>query len=171
MHNLDLVKTSFPELFPTYEGYDIKIKQIDAARYMMLHKYGVVYMDTDVTCLRGFNESTFRQPKTFYTAHHHESEKIESNRDQRVANAFLASPPRHPFWSAILQRLPQAKDLHVVCATGPCLLTNMIDQESQDTTIVEFLLKEMFSTSYYDGDGIALCSLNKTACRDLYPGY
>lgn len=145
--NLDLVKTSFPELLPTYEGYDIKIKRIDAARYMMLHKYGGVHMDMDVTCLRGFNESTFRQPNTSYTAQQHASKAAKPFRDQRVANAFMASSPRHPFLSAILQRLPETKDLKVLCATGPCFLTNTIDQEGQNTAIFEFLLKEMFSTS------------------------
>ena len=70
--NLDLVKMSFPELLPTYEGYDVNIKRIDAARYMMLYKYGGVYMDMDLACLRGFNESTFRKPNTFYAAQQHD---------------------------------------------------------------------------------------------------
>jgi Glycosyltransferase sugar-binding region containing DXD motif len=169
--NLELVKTSFPELLPTYAGYDANIKRIDAARYMMLYKYGGVYMDMDLACLRGFNESTFREPNAFYTAQQHDDWSSASNRQQRVANAFMASTPGHPFLSTILKRLPKTMDQHVVCATGPCLLTSTIDQEGQNDTIVEFSLKDMFSTSCYERAGIQLCTANTTACMDHYPGY
>jgi Glycosyltransferase sugar-binding region containing DXD motif len=169
--NLDLVKTYFPELLSLYEGYDIKIKRIDAARYMMLHKYGGVYMDMDITCLRSFNESTFGQPNTFYAAQQHAPEAIPPNQEQRVANAFMASPPRHPLLTKILERLPRVSNLHVVCATGPCLLTGMIDENVHNDTIQEFRLEEMFSTSFYDADGKELCAANRTACMARYPGY
>ncbi len=169
--NLDLVTTSYPELLPTYEGYDLKIKRIDAVRYMMLHKYGGVYMDMDLACLRGFNESTFSEPNTFYAAQQHEDWTRISNRQQRVANAFMASSPGHPFLSKILNKLPTTMEEIVVCAAGPCFLTNTIDGEGQNDTIAEFLLRDMFSTSCYERDGIEMCATNTTACMDRYPGY
>ncbi|KAI2505201.1 glycosyltransferase [Fragilaria crotonensis] len=170
--NLDLVRTSFPELLPTYEGYNLNIKRIDAARFMMLHKFGGVYMDLDLACIRSFNESTFQEPDTFYAAQQHSNWASISNRLQRVANAFMASPPRHPFLDKILQKLPTTMEEMVVCAAGPCFLTNAIDQEGQNETIVEYALKDMFSVSCHDDrTGLELCATNTTACKERYPGY
>ena len=167
--NLNLVKTFYPELLPLYEGYDVAIKRIDAVRYMMLHKYGGVYMDMDMTCLRSFNESTFREPNTFYAARQHRH--AETDQEQRVANAFMASTPRHPLLSKILNGLHRTKDLHVVMATGPGFLTRMIDDEGQNDTIVEFPIEAFFSVSYDEKAEINICAANRSACKDKYPGY
>ena len=167
--NLNLVNSSFPELLPLYEGYDVNIKRIDAVRYMMLHKYGGVYMDMDLACLRSFNESTFREPNTFYGARQFRAKSTHPH--QRVANAFMASTPGHPFLSRLLKGLNRTKDMHVLDATGPAFLTSMIDKEGQNDTIVEFSIEEIFSTEYDQKEDIILCTRNKSLCMDKYPGY
>ena len=49
--NRELIARDFPSFLPLYDGYDVKIKRIDAVRYFYLYKYGGVYMDLDVMCL------------------------------------------------------------------------------------------------------------------------
>ena len=186
-NNLDLVSTYYPELLSMYQGYDVHIKRVDAARYLMLHRYGGVYMDMDLTCLRGFNDSTFARENTFYAARQHPKGGDEA---QRVANAFMASTPGHPFLSKIIAALNGTKDLHVVMATGPAFLTSLIDGEKgerlveenddeiitvvvdqENGTIVEFTIEAMFSVPYYAKGEIEMCAANRTACLEKYYGY
>lgn len=184
--NLDLVSTYYPELLSMYQGYDVNIKRVDAARYMMLHKYGGVYMDMDLTCLRGFNESTFARENTFYAARQHPKGGDEA---QRVANAFMASTPGHPFLSKILAALNGTKDYHVIVATGPAFLTSLIDGEKgegmeendeekvtvvvdqENGSIVEFPIEAMFSVPFYATTEIEMCAANRTECSEKYHGY
>ena len=68
--NLHLVEEHYPQLLDLYLGYDIKIKRIDMVRFLYLHKFGGVYMDMDMTCLKLFGsvldqyygKSNLRQP-------------------------------------------------------------------------------------------------------------
>lgn len=120
--NLDLVKEKFPMLLPTYEGYDRNIKRVDAARYLILHQYGGVYMDLDMTCLRPFGEDTFSRNDTLYVA----DQFRKGGSWQMHANAFMASPPGHPVLAEVIRRLPGAADQGVLNATGPGMLTSAV---------------------------------------------
>ena len=44
------VAAEYPWLLPTYSRYPYPIQRCDAARYMLLYRYGGVYVDLDVMC-------------------------------------------------------------------------------------------------------------------------
>ena len=52
--NLQLVKESYPSLLETYIGYEYPIQRADSIRYMILHKFGGVYLDLDIGCLKRY---------------------------------------------------------------------------------------------------------------------
>ena len=50
--NRAFIAREFPKYLGLYDGYDTHIKRVDAVRYFLLYRYGGVYMDLDMTCLR-----------------------------------------------------------------------------------------------------------------------
>jgi mannosyltransferase OCH1-like enzyme len=55
--NLQLVEEHYPHMLELYNSYDWYIKRVDMARYLILHKFGGLYMDFDMTCLKPFNNT------------------------------------------------------------------------------------------------------------------
>jgi hypothetical protein len=43
----ELIATEFPELLPTYDGYEFPVQRADAGRYIILRHVGGVFMDLD----------------------------------------------------------------------------------------------------------------------------
>ena len=157
------------------------------ARYMILHSYGGVYFDLDMTCLRPFptNYLLF-QPHTFYAAQQYDSSKEDRRfRDlkQRCANAFMASSPHHPFLSTLLSKLPSESHRPTLYSTGPGLLTSILNSYDAkhpnitDTTmtiphtVMEFNKSTIFTFHYRQKKEIVPCISNLTACAERYPGY
>jgi mannosyltransferase OCH1-like enzyme len=51
-----LVADEYPELVSLFRRYPDQIQRVDAARYLILYKYGGVYADLDVVCRRSFED-------------------------------------------------------------------------------------------------------------------
>lgn len=47
---LNLIQTDFPWFLSTYRTYPKRVQRSDVSRYMILYKYGGVYLDADVSC-------------------------------------------------------------------------------------------------------------------------
>mmetsp|Transcript_5029 Transcript_5029/g.16141 ORF Transcript_5029/g.16141 Transcript_5029/m.16141 type:complete len:364 (-) Transcript_5029:173-1264(-) len=146
--NRRLVQTFFPSFLSTYDGYDSHIKRVDAARYFYLYLFGGVYIDLDVHCLRPFEAL----PLTNGVAAFGHLEKKDllfdrccrrdigscanatcvRRRSEAVPNAFMAAPPRHPLFAALILDLSSAKDVTYknrsspLAATGPIYLANRL---------------------------------------------
>ena len=126
--NLELIRTHYAWFLETYQSYDDNIKRVDAARYFILHRYGGVYIDLDFACLRPMgpliNEGlpTFGIQHNNFDAKNLRKLKFDSC-DQQIANAWMASPPKHPFIVKVITQLRTTAREHVVDATGPNFLT------------------------------------------------
>ena len=115
----ELIETHYAWFLPVYQGYDVNIKRIDAARYFILDHYGGLYADMDYEPLQNFWP---------YLAPHRVS-LIQSpfSLFERVQNSLMASPPHHPFWNATFQALQQrAHYSQVLSATGPEMLGSVV---------------------------------------------
>ncbi|KAG8967617.1 hypothetical protein FRC03_009646 [Tulasnella sp. 419] len=51
----ELIKEHYPWFLSTYDGYGFNIQRADAIRYFVLHRYGGVYMDLDIGCIRSID--------------------------------------------------------------------------------------------------------------------
>jgi FkbM family methyltransferase len=119
--NRAFVARHFPEHLSLYDSYDVPIKRVDAVRYLLLYKYGGVYMDLDFACVRDLETIPLRgQPGQATlimqrkSVHDHEA----------VSNAFMAAPPAHPFFKHVIGALKaSAHHKHVLDATGPRFIT------------------------------------------------
>jgi hypothetical protein len=45
------IQTHYPSFLATYDSYEYNIQRADAIRYFVLHRYGGIYMDLDVSAV------------------------------------------------------------------------------------------------------------------------
>ena len=112
--NRALIENDYPWFLPTYDAYDVPIKRADAARYFILHKFGGIYADLDMACLRPLDD--VMKGADFLLAY---------QREDCLANAFMAMAPGHPYMERAIERLESCAGLEVLEATGPVFLTQV----------------------------------------------
>lgn len=102
------MREHYPEILPHYVGYKQNIQRANILRYAVLHHFGGVYLDLDVTCLvpidaplpagssvKTLTELPWITPGAYPAG---------------VNNAFILSQPKHAFLSELLSRVP-SRDL------------------------------------------------------------
>lgn len=133
----EFIKTKYEWFWPTFKGYDHKIKRIDAARYFILYEYGGIYADMDYECLDNFMEEI---PDGKVSV----SQDKFSNKmwfDLTHLNALMASPAKHPFWNYVMTNLELYKyGRNPLWVTGP----HIIDEARRDCP------ESMFNSLNYD---------------------
>jgi mannosyltransferase OCH1-like enzyme len=124
----EFVKTEYPDFLQTYTGYKYDIQRCDAFRYLVLYKYGGIYLDLDMICkkkLDGLLTYDFVLGKSLNTS---------SSYASSYANCFFMVIPQHPFIKFCIEQLPHyaqsfvyfGKHLHIMNSAGPLFLTKMI---------------------------------------------
>lgn len=88
----------YPDLHPHYNGYGQRIQRANVLRYALLHHFGGVYLDLDITCLQPLDDL---RTLPWLTPGAHPA---------GVNNAFIAARPGHPFLAHIIAKLP-SRDL------------------------------------------------------------
>lgn len=125
-----LVGDTRPELLPLYDAYPTAIQRADAFRYVLLEAEGGLYVDLDFECRRPLGALLDRSQVVLglEPAEHVDDDGVRSRGlEQIVCNAFMASPPSHPFWQHVVDGL-LAADPHgpVLDTTGVFLLTRAV---------------------------------------------
>ncbi|KAI9029492.1 nucleotide-diphospho-sugar transferase [Hyaloraphidium curvatum] len=99
--NRGLVASHYPWFLYTYDRLPHAIQRVDAARLFYMHRYGGVYADLDVECLRPLDPLAERlrgRAAVFSMGNRWESGG-DPRHDHDLPNAFMASgAPGHPFW-------------------------------------------------------------------------
>lgn len=118
------VKTYYPEFYKTYHSYKYDIQRCDAFRYLVLYKYGGIYLDMDIICKKKINDLL---KYDIVLAH-------SSNVKTSFTNSFFMVSSNHPFMKYCIDHLSEnvnkyqyfGKHLHVMYSSGPLFLNNMI---------------------------------------------
>lgn len=120
----DLIRIKYPWFYPTYSGYDKKIKRIDAARYFIMFEHGGLYADMDFECVNNFDH-LIPDGKVSIA----ESPAKNDGRGETHQNALMISPPGHPFWVNVFEELDKNKtQSDVLYATGPQIIVSAINK-------------------------------------------
>jgi mannosyltransferase OCH1-like enzyme len=116
------VYKNYPDFYKIYKSYKYHIQRCDVFRYLVLYKYGGVYLDMDILC-----------KKSIVNLLHYDIVLAKSpNIDYFYTNAFFMIKPKHPFLKFCIDNLEKymdsysyfGKHLHVMSSTGPLFLTN-----------------------------------------------
>jgi mannosyltransferase OCH1-like enzyme len=120
------VKKEYPNFYKVYISYRYDIQRCDAFRYLVLYKYGGIYIDLDIVCKKNLNN---------FLHYDFVLSKSTSNLETSVTNSFIMIIPEHPFFKYCISQLHNysnshsyyGKHLHVMYSTGPSFLQNMIN--------------------------------------------
>lgn len=148
----DFVKNNYPLIYPTYKLYQYQIQRCDAFRYMVLYKYGGIYLDLDVICKSNINHLLNNQLILVKS----------SNFSSSFTNSFMAVEPSNPFIKYCIDNLSKYKDkykwlgkhFHIMNTAGPLFLTNMFNQYKSSNDFSYYILDD------YVGD-CNVCNLDK----------
>jgi mannosyltransferase OCH1-like enzyme len=141
MDAIDLLAEFYPWFIPYYNSYKNKICQADAVRYFILHRFGGVYMDHDLSiyqpidplldgCEVALIHECLQCKSGKLNVHQTDKPLFESN-VFGVNNYFMASIPNHIFFEFVHHKLVQSaiswkniskSYLGVLSVTGPIFL-------------------------------------------------
>ena len=138
----NFVREHFPEFHPVYVSYKHNIQRCDAFRYLVLYKYGGVYIDMDIKCNKKFKK--FLEYDIVLARSLHIGDL--------KTNSFFMTVPNHPFFKYCIDGLSKhkvkfryfGKHLHVMSTTGPIFLTERF-KEYGDIPNLYVLTKEEFA--------------------------
>lgn len=88
------VSTNYPDVVPHYMNYAQTIQRTNILRYLLLHHYGGVYLDVDITCRVPLDTLLYLP---FVTPGAHPA---------GINNAFILTRPQHPFLEEVIARIP-----------------------------------------------------------------
>ena len=99
-----------PEVYQSYIKYRQTIQRTNILRYLLLHHYGGVYLDMDISCRENL-DPLLRYP--FLTPGAHPA---------GINNAFIVARPGHPFLTKLIEQVPK----HNLTWTGLPYVENML---------------------------------------------
>ena len=150
----EFVKSTYPDFYPTYLNYKYDIQRCDAFRYLVLYKYGGIYLDLDIASkkkLDGLLHYNLVLCKTAIFSKHYQ-------------NCFYMCKPQHPFIKFCIEQLPKytksyiylGKHNHIYNSTGPFFLTKMVKKYDKKNIANFYVLTQ----EEFLGD-CNTCNLNK----------
>lgn len=144
--NRAFIAAHYPEFLAQYDRYPEPIQRADAIRYFLLYHYGGLYVDLDFRCLRPFDP--LLEGKSCVLGQEAKENCALFKRTRIVCNALMAATPRHPFFRAVIDALPEyaargasAAD-PVLETTGPFMLTGVYEAFPEPAS-VELLPSEL----------------------------
>lgn len=121
------IEVNEPAMLPVFNAHTRAICRADIARYLILKRYGGLYVDVDFECLRPVGPlladtelAIGLEPDT-----HLAMEAVRTRGLHRIlCPSFIASAPEHPFWRAVCEALRASQhEPDILAATGSLLLT------------------------------------------------
>lgn len=140
LQNLEFVQQEFPEYLSLYRSFDREIYRVDLVRYLLLYRYGGVYMDLDLKLKRPLDQ-LFKG--------HHDLYLVRTPNLHGYTNAFMASRPGCPFWLRCIEEIQRRSqnrpwyilgDLRVLWTTGPGMITRVAQDYNRPFVTIPYLL-------------------------------
>lgn len=118
----NFVKKEYPDFYDVYISYKENIQRCDTFRYLVLYKYGGVYIDMDIICKKNF-DTLLRYD-------------LVLAKSPNLINSFFMTSKNNPFIKFCIDNLPIYKDslkyfgnhMHIMNSTGPWFLNNMVNK-------------------------------------------
>ncbi len=124
------VRKEHPDLLSLYLSYPQQINRVMLARYLILRKFGGVFVDIDLECLKSVEPLLINWPLFLSNeppSHHDHPIAVRRKIQQLVGTSFLASIPNHPFWDCLIGRLSEFSGMYdPLEATGSIFLSSVL---------------------------------------------
>jgi len=89
-----LILEEYPSFLPTWKSYKYQIQRADSLRYLILYRYGGIFLDMDLHCRRSLGplrRFEFISPAAYPVG---------------ISNGFIMASARHPFIKTLVDELP-----------------------------------------------------------------
>jgi inositol phosphorylceramide mannosyltransferase catalytic subunit len=125
---------NYYNLLPFYNSLTYDIQKVDFLKYLLILKFGGIYVDVDYVCIKPISEifNNYNNKEVFFTLEPSVNAKY-NGLDTLLGNCFIAALPESTFLSdfvrSIIQQSPISlidkndKYLYVMNTTGPIALT------------------------------------------------
>lgn len=117
----------YNKYYDLYRNYTYEIQKCDAIRYMILHRYGGLYVDMDYYCVKPFDIVFSNYKSPLYLV------QTPNMHGEYVSNSLMFSVPQHKFWKELLSEMGKvskppmyySKHLSVMYTTGPAIVNRV----------------------------------------------
>lgn len=92
------LKTYYPEFIPAYNAFPHNVQRWDAIRYLILYKFGGLYVDMDYECTENITPILCNTECAMGLEP--EAHAFRIHVPYIVGNAFMATVPEHPYFKA-----------------------------------------------------------------------
>lgn len=100
---MDLIKSRYPGHFNYFLKLNLNIKRADVARYLILHRFGGLYVDLDVE-LRAPASQLLNPPTVTFMSYRSKEFELKSI-EPFAGNALFACTPKSPIMRAVLHQV------------------------------------------------------------------
>jgi inositol phosphorylceramide mannosyltransferase catalytic subunit len=173
--NLAFVEQHYPALLNTYLAFPYPIQRVDLIRYLILHRFGGIYVDLDFECYRAL--PPLLQGRACVLSLEAAAHNRVHGRRRIVSNAFMAAIPGHPLFAAVIDDLHRHRsretvpDRIVLDTTGPMMLTRVLDRLGKGADVTVLAPRHLFPLSMDEADGLRAASPDAAVARKLARAY
>ncbi|MSL92727.1 glycosyl transferase, partial [Escherichia coli] len=94
------LKTYYPEFIPAYNAFPHNVQRWDAIRYLILYKFGGLYVDMDYECTENITPILCNTECAMGLEP--EAHAVRIHVPYIVGNAFMATVPEHPYFKELI---------------------------------------------------------------------
>ena len=109
----NFIEKEYPNVYEIYKKTKFGVQKADIARLAILHKYGGVYFDLDILCLKNIEDLIdFESDKMFIAMEPSIQTKSIFNKENMICNAFIAIPANHNVTKVALEKIVERYNEH-----------------------------------------------------------
>ncbi len=119
----------YPQYLQIYDNYPKMLNRADVMRYFVLYKYGGIYLDLDMECVKPIDSWTYQLP-CFGSEETYEHTYFQYKTNQPgLMNGILGCRPNHPFYNLTIHWLSEYASIKHVkggrYSTGPLFINDV----------------------------------------------
>lgn len=115
----EFIKKHYPEFWPVFSSYDMKVKKHDAARYVLLHHFGGIFIQHSLLFQKPIDDLLYGSDLLLTEQDYHTNQ---------IWNGFMASVPAHPLMKYMIDNLHRKVGGLPIHSTGPAIFTYYIHE-------------------------------------------
>jgi len=127
----NFLHADFPDFLSVYRNYPFDVQRWDAIRYLLLYRFGGLYVDMDYECLASLD--ILLQDSDCCLGLEPKLHSREFNIPYSVGNALMATIPNHLFFKTIIEDLivnqhtifSKYSTQQILASTGPFMITRI----------------------------------------------
>ena len=137
------VKENYPQYATIYDALPYDVQRFDLLRLMILHRFGGIYIDTDVECFRPVTDLLNDDDTCVFALEPQQHAFDYERMPYIVGSYFIAAEAENPFILKLIERIADTvfikRSVHVptqiMKSTGPARITEIYGEEKRNYKI------------------------------------